>query len=70
LAQSSEAEPMARILYGRELVIPLYPEALALTEAEVTALVAYLSRSDRACSVPATATDDSVDRSPPGSGHL
>jgi cytochrome c len=42
LAQYSEAELMARILYGRELVIPLDPEALALTEDEVTALVAYL----------------------------
>jgi mono/diheme cytochrome c family protein len=44
LAQYSEAELMARILYGRELVIPLDPQALALTEVEVTALVAYLRR--------------------------
>jgi mono/diheme cytochrome c family protein len=44
LAQDSEAELMARILYGTELVMPREPQELALTEAEVTALVAYLRR--------------------------
>jgi mono/diheme cytochrome c family protein len=44
LARYSEAELMARILYGRELVIPLDPQALALTEDEVTAIVVYLRR--------------------------
>lgn len=44
LGQYSEAELMARILYGRELVIPLDPQVLAPGEEEVTALLAYLRR--------------------------
>jgi mono/diheme cytochrome c family protein len=44
LAQYSEAELMARILYGRELVIPLNPQVLASSDEEVTALLAYLRR--------------------------
>ena len=44
LAQSSEAELMARILYGRELAIPLDPQALAPSDEEVAALSAYLRR--------------------------
>jgi mono/diheme cytochrome c family protein len=44
LDQHSEAELMARILYGRELAIPIDSQALALTEEEATVLVAYLRR--------------------------
>ena len=44
LAQYREAELMARILYGRELMIPLDPQALAPSTEEVTVLLAYLRR--------------------------
>ena len=44
LAQSSEAELMARILYGRELAIPLDPQVLAPSDEEVAALLVYLRR--------------------------
>jgi mono/diheme cytochrome c family protein len=44
LTQSSEAELMARILYGRELAIPLDPRVVAPSDEEVTALLAYLRR--------------------------
>ncbi|HEX9871945.1 MAG TPA: c-type cytochrome [Candidatus Tectomicrobia bacterium] len=44
LAQSSEAELMARILYGRELAIPFNPQVLAPSDEEVAALLAYLRR--------------------------
>jgi mono/diheme cytochrome c family protein len=44
LAQSSETELMGRILYGRELMIPLDPQVLAPSDEEVAALLAYLRR--------------------------
>lgn len=43
-AQTTEAELVARILHGRELRVPLTPEAVQNTEAEVSALIAHIRR--------------------------
>jgi len=40
----SEAELLAWILHGKELMVPVDPTTLSHTEAEVTALLAYLKR--------------------------
>jgi mono/diheme cytochrome c family protein len=44
VVQSSEAELMARLLYGRDLAVPIAPQALVPSDEEVTALLAYLQR--------------------------
>jgi mono/diheme cytochrome c family protein len=41
---ASEAELMARILYGRGLTLPLDTESAAMSEADVTAITAYVRR--------------------------
>lgn len=43
-AQASEADLMDRILYGKALEVPFEPATLALTEADITALMAHLQR--------------------------
>jgi mono/diheme cytochrome c family protein len=40
----SDAEIVARILYGQALLVPIDPTALPYTEAEVTAVLTYLKR--------------------------
>jgi len=43
-AQASEADLMDRILYGKALEVPFEATTLALTEADITALMAHLRR--------------------------